>query len=478
MNRLVVAICARSRRYLPLAFAAAIAACGGSGEVVDADSESPAGANSVSQTLRAPLPSATESDNHVASDKDDRDDSAKSCRRYRYFDLGTLGGTDSAATGINNAGKIVGSSMTAGNASTRATLWSGGTVTDLGTLAGTDSYARDINNAGQVVGSSMTAGNASTRATLWSRGTVTDLGTIDGNASNALDINDRGQIVGSYWIDGTQGGRAVLWNGGTITELGVLGGGWIGGQASGINNSGLIVGTTTSMYNDDKVATSWTRTRPTQLVGSGYSFAYGVNNAGQIVGTTGSNPVSFGQASVWNGTNPTILSGLFADPNGRYAGAAVAINNSGQIVGHSATSESADWHAVLWNGMVPTDLNSFLDEDMVAAGWVLVSAADINDKGWIVGAAQNKLLDQSHAFLLYPVPAPKERHAGSEEHGHGHAENCEGRFRAHSPSQPPRVAPLSGNPPAAVAKRASRAPKALCADREWASGKGFGICSW
>ena len=71
-------------------------------------------------------------------------------------DLGTLGGTNSAAFGINDRGQIVGQSQTGAGAD-RAFLWTvkEGMV-DLGTLGGGSSVAFGINNRGQIVGESQT----------------------------------------------------------------------------------------------------------------------------------------------------------------------------------------------------------------------------------------------------------------------------------------------------------------------------------
>src|SRR6476469_7002740 len=74
---------------------------------------------------------------------------------YILTDLGTLGG-DSVATGINDAGQIVGWSYVGNSLRQHAfrTAPHGliNAAADLGTLTGTNSIATGINAAGQVVG--------------------------------------------------------------------------------------------------------------------------------------------------------------------------------------------------------------------------------------------------------------------------------------------------------------------------------------
>ena len=76
-------------------------------------------------------------------------------------------------------------------------------MTDLGTLGGTQSNAFGINDEGQVVGSSQLASGTVTHAFLYSGGAMTDLNSLADNSAagwtltQASGINDLGWIVGS-----------------------------------------------------------------------------------------------------------------------------------------------------------------------------------------------------------------------------------------------------------------------------------------
>ena len=126
-------------------------------------------------------------------------------------DLGTLGGRSSAAYGVSADGSVVvGASSTAGNAAgqffpaVHAFRWTqaSSTMTDLGTLGGTNSAASGVSADGSVVvgGSADTVGNTAFRAFRWtSGGGMVDLGTLGGTFSSAsgvsADGSDRKSVV-------------------------------------------------------------------------------------------------------------------------------------------------------------------------------------------------------------------------------------------------------------------------------------------
>jgi probable HAF family extracellular repeat protein len=226
---------------------------------------------------------------------------------YTFTDLGTLGGTYSYATGINDAGQVVGYSHTIGNAAYYATLWNKAIASNLGTLpGGAYSDARAINNAGDVAGYSYTV-SGTHHATLWSGTTATDLGTLGGTHSYATAINTSGQVAGYSNTTGTYNFHATLWNGTTKTDLGTLGG--ASSYARSINTSGHVVGYADITGNAHQHATLWNGTTVTDLgtMGGTDSLAIAINDTDQVVGI--SYIAAAQHATLWNGTTAIVNGG-------------------------------------------------------------------------------------------------------------------------------------------------------------------------
>jgi probable HAF family extracellular repeat protein len=83
------------------------------------------------------------------------------------IDLGTLGGSNSSAIGINNRSEVVGSAALATEEG-QAFLWRPyHGLLGIGSLTGEESWARDINARGEIVGRSVIAGIPV--AVLWTK---------------------------------------------------------------------------------------------------------------------------------------------------------------------------------------------------------------------------------------------------------------------------------------------------------------------
>jgi hypothetical protein len=211
--------------------------------------------------------------------------------------MGLLPGTgESVAADIDSGGRMVGTSFVLGG-EYRAVIWDAGVLTYLGTLGGS-SVASGINEAGQIVGYSyidLPSGGQSRRGFLWGSGAMTVLDPLpDHESSSATDINDLGQIVGSstqflppYFTTH----HACLWDDGAINSLD-----WVPGygrtSAADINNLGQVVGTGAgSLSGGPYIANLWQDgvvQNLNDLVSPDTEWvltsAAGINDAGQIVG--------------------------------------------------------------------------------------------------------------------------------------------------------------------------------------------------
>ncbi len=158
-------------------------------------------------------------------------------------DLGTLGGYQREAYGINDSAQVVGMACTE-DQKEHAFLWENGVMHDLGTLGGLYSLAFGINASGQVVGAARTADRVY-HAFLWKSGVgMQDLGTLGPTSSEAYGVNGSGQVVGFSKI-ASGDDHAFLWENGVMYDLNSLvpdDSVWVLEHARGINDLGQIVG--------------------------------------------------------------------------------------------------------------------------------------------------------------------------------------------------------------------------------------------
>lgn len=335
---------------------------------------------------------------------------------YSFTVLRGVDGIAAWATGINNAGQVVGYSYTSSgnlgnlppgtNVTAQATLWNGATPTALSTPGGY-SIAWAINSAGQVAGFSATTNTSyPVFATLWNGTTPTSLTTTAGMVKG---INDEGQAVGYSVAVGDNNAHATLWNGTTPTALNPLGSGYA--TATAINNGGQAVGaSTTDSTNSISHAVIWNATTTAidlGTLGGNYvnSYASGINASGAVVGFSKIADAGGEAATIWNGAAPTALAAVA----GYAYSFANAINDAGQVVGSSYGNPASGpaQVATLWDGVTVINLNTVLSASTISSGWIVNVATGINHEGQIVGSTYNTLTGEVGAFILAPVPEPK-----------------------------------------------------------------------
>jgi probable HAF family extracellular repeat protein len=165
---------------------------------------------------------------------------------------------DSAATGINDRGQVIGISGRCGTAvgdlsAIHAVLWENGKVTDLGNIGGHAwNTPMAINNRGQIAGFADVKGddhgnNPNFHAFLWTKEHgMQNLHALPGDAlSEALGINEAGQVVGVSYAAGFANPRAFIYENGKMTDLNKLisvNSGLTLQVAQDINDEGVIIG--------------------------------------------------------------------------------------------------------------------------------------------------------------------------------------------------------------------------------------------
>ena len=195
---------------------------------------------------------------------------------------------------------------------------------------------------------------------------VHQLATVDNDPDGiAFDVNRLNQVVGATGTCGPFNTvelnnltplHAVLWQNGKPTDLGNLGG---DGKAFGI-------------------------------------YATGVNDSGQVVGVSDTTGDASFHGFFWQRGRITDLGTLKGDAYSL----ALAIDNHGMVLGTSLDA-NFNLRAVLWHNGEPTDLNTLVPANSILD---LQTACSINDHGDIIGfAALKSNPNEFHAYLAKPV---------------------------------------------------------------------------
>ncbi len=321
---------------------------------------------------------------------------------YTVTDVGTLGGAQSTALGLDECGKVVGESNPTGSGFLHPYFWDGAMMTDIGTFGGQSGGASAVNGGGRVVGFAQTA-TSEQRPFIWTQAAGrTDL-TAAGTGAAAYDINDSHQVVGQWETSPLQD-RAFVWT--QATGMQIVTAPWGTPIAAyGINNAGHIVGTAqTSAGASHAFLSSGGVVTDLGTLGGTNSFAHDLNESGVVVGHAN---IPFEQRQPPLPRLPLDERGGIQDL-GTLGGArsiAYSVNASGRIVGYAEVSPGVN-RAFLWaddNANGAHDAGEMKDLNTLApnAGWTYEEARAINDRGQIAVTAVNGS-GQRRAFLLTP----------------------------------------------------------------------------
>jgi probable HAF family extracellular repeat protein len=360
---------------------------------------------------------------------------------YKVEDLGTLGGSRSGASAINDSGQVVGYSYLAGDQNNHAFLYKDAKMIDLGTLGGTSSKAKGINKSGQIVGWSDNSSGERRAFFYDSANGMKDLNDLIPADSGwtiheARAINNNGQIAATGWPptsrdpcnpdagSGPDFDTALVLTPATtgkyeVQNLGTLGGDY--SYATGMNDSGQVIGgSMNSSMNNGCLEQPflYDENANPKMQGLAGSEAYGINASGKVVGYTWDltlydqvcTNLDCHRAFIYDSATKQmqVLGTLGTGATyGTIGSEAYGINDSDTVVGlsgigdgqHQWVSGSGPAYGFIYdstNGM--KDLNSLIPAD---SGWTIHEARAINNNGQIAATGYKEGVGQ-HALLLTP----------------------------------------------------------------------------
>jgi hypothetical protein len=246
-------------------------------------------------------------------------------------------------------------------------------------ISSPSSFIFDLNDNGDAVGVTSLLNTATSRPFLMQGASIIDLANVLGVATSVNGINNKGVIVGTT-IDG-QGVVYDSVSGNPPTVIPPLPG-LDQSLAGGINSGGVVAG----------ISSDSAGVKPSR----GFLFAGGVltdlgsasqvndiNDSGIVAGAIVNNSSNL-QAATWDTSKPNPTPTLLAIPSGFFGSVALGVNNHGDVAGNGiAHGRFSDvLSACIFSGGASVDLNTLIPSN---SGWHLRQAADINDAGQIVG---------------------------------------------------------------------------------------------
>jgi hypothetical protein len=232
--------------------------------------------------------------------------------------------------------------------------------TSLGKPGGQNAIVTTVNEAGQVLAAGLNGDNDETSAWLYSQ-TIgwTNLGNLGHSSrfTRGATLNDTGAVAGRS-LDANGNTVPFLWTKESGMQAITDGGSTILGEATALNNHGLVTGSA-----------------------NGRAFVFN--------GATMEFEFITEAASGWKASD---------------------INDAGAIIGASRIGGNIAGTPVdaafYWNDSMTgaISLDALIGEQV--ANWFITDAVDINEQGWILATGFDRIQRNYHQVLLRPVPEP------------------------------------------------------------------------
>ena len=186
-----------------------------------------------------------------------------------------------------------------------------------------------------------------------------------GSISRGFGINDSGLVVGDSTSGKSQPSHAAVFSNGSATDLGALPNSGPFSRGNDINASGQVVGFSGDKLDGDASRAFLVRvfSGPAVMLDLGtlgglYAQAWAINDSGSITGnsqTSGTGLVARNHAFIWDSTRQMRDLGTIAG-NSSYG---TSINAQNHVVGYSTINKvDKRFHAFLHDGTKMTDLGS------------------------------------------------------------------------------------------------------------------------
>lgn len=303
---------------------------------------------------------------------------------YVLTDLGTLGGSESEPSGLNDYGDVCGWSSDAHDKSLRPFVWHNGQMLPIPLDPdAVEGEASAVSDAGVVTGGQIHSNGECTAFSFSVEAGLHNL--VDRRSGECLRgtrvANDIGAVAGQAHR------RACIFQRGVLSYLEES----EESDVYGLNNSGLAVGEVI------KRACLWVNGQRQMLPSLGAdiieSVATAVSNRGVIVGLEDTDS-KHRRSFLVEGGQARDLGSL----GGKYT-SALGINDSGTVVGYSIPAGETEHHAFVWDAW--RGLRDLNDLAMLPPRWRLAAAGRINSSGQIAGTAE--VGGRRRAFLLTPI---------------------------------------------------------------------------